>query len=203
MVRIPLVSMILFLSSLAAVDAQPAAKPKTAVIDFARIATKYEKQIEIKKKFEEELAPVRAEADKIKQTLAKLKAELENPNTSPELRDIARHNYKVEAAKLNQLDQDTKADLGKRFEARQAELWKETHAAVAKHCEANGIDVVIAYSDILNQPADDAPNVKRHLTAIEIGAGVVFYTRPGLDITDAIVTRLNDAYRASQKKKSP
>ena len=195
---------VLLASSLGVADAQPAATPKTAIIDLAKVMAKYDKQIEIKKKFDDELVPIKAQAERIKATLGKLKTEAEDPSTSPELRDIARYNFKVEFAKLNQLDKDTKEDLGKRFEVRQAELWKETHAAVAKHAEATGIDVVIAYGDILNLPADDAPNVKRHMTAIDVGAGVLFYARPGLDITDAIVTRLNEAHRAANKgKKTP
>ena len=116
--------------------------------------------------------------------------------------EVAAHNFKVELGKLEQLDKDTKADLGKRLEARQAELYKEMQAAVAKHAEAEGIDVVIAYGDAPVQTADDFANVKRRMHAIDIGAGILFYARPGLDITDAIVTRLNDAYRATEKKKT-
>jgi Skp family chaperone for outer membrane proteins len=199
--RNSLLAVALLLSSLAPLAAQPAAKPKTAVIDLAKVMSKYDKHIEFKKKIEEELVPLKAQAEKIKQSLAKLKTEAEDPSASPEIRDIARHNFKVELSKLNQLDKDAKEDLGKRIEVRNAELWKETHAAVAKHAEATGIDVVIAYGDIPNQPADEVPNVKRRMNAIDVGAGILFYARPGLDITDAIVARLNDAYRAAQKKK--
>jgi Skp family chaperone for outer membrane proteins len=204
MLRKSLSSLVLLLASLAVADAQPAATPKTAVIDLVKVIARYEKQAEFRKKFDDELAPLKLQAERIKQTLGKLKASAEDPNLSQELREVARNNFKVELANLEQLDKETKADLGKRIDARQAELWKEMRAAVAKHAEATGIDVVIAYGDILNLPADDPPNVKRHLTAVDVGAGVLFYARPNLDITDAIVTRLNEAHRAANKgKKTP
>jgi Skp family chaperone for outer membrane proteins len=204
--RSPLTVVLLLLTLAPSADAQPAppaAKPKTAVIDLAKIMARYEKQIEMKKKFDDELAPLRAQAEKIKQKLNQYRAEAQNPLSNQEQREVAAQNFKVEAGKLEQLDRDTKADLGKRVEARQTELWKEMQAAVAKHAEAEQIDVVIAYGDVPGQASDEFANVKRRMNSIDIGAGILFYSRPGIDITDAIVTRLNDTYRATQKKKTP
>ena len=80
MIRIPLVSIFL-LSSLAPLAAQPAAQPaatpKTAVIDLAKVMSKYDKQIEVKKKFDEELVPLKAQAEKIKAALEKAGAKVE------------------------------------------------------------------------------------------------------------------------------
>jgi Skp family chaperone for outer membrane proteins len=189
----------LLLSMTSSADAQSQA-PKTAVIDVMKVMARYEKQIQIKKQFDDEITPIKAEADRIKQTLAQSKREAEDPKNSADLRDAARQNFKSELAKLELLDKQTKLDLGKRFEARQAALWKEIHDAVAKHAEAEHIDVVIAYGNLSGQESDAFPNVKRKMNAVDIGAGVPIYVRPGLDITDAIVNRLNNADGASKKE---
>src|SRR5207249_4759439 len=95
---------------------------------------------------------------------------------------------------------EAKKGLGRKSDEQMVILYKEVREACARYAKGNDIEMVMHYNDALaGAPEfDSAANVARKMQA---GAFMPMYITPGLDISEEILTLLNNARRDGEPRR--
>jgi Skp family chaperone for outer membrane proteins len=163
---------------------------KTAVCDIRRAVVEYQKFINLKKDIEATQATAKTELESRRDQITKIidqRKELKRGSPDDKKLEDLILEKSVEAQAYGEVTRN-------RLERRQYDGLKECYADVLKAMETyaaeNGIDVVFSMRDV---SMDEAKNSQDLETLI--AAKYVLYSSKGIDITDAVLKQLNDAYK--------
>lgn len=169
---------------------------KVGVVNIGLLFTKYYKAQIMKKELENDLLPLKAEAEKIKAIMKQHQEWLE-ANNKKEQKDAVQAEKSMKAMRdgqraLEDLDVQARKLIGKKQETQLVMLYKEIHAAVQSHAQQNGYHMVFAYGDPPDQPDPFTfQNINRKMGGMDMGAAVPYYWQTGLDISSDVLARLN------------
>ncbi len=176
-----------------------AGRPVVAVINVGVIFTKYERAREHNKEITASMKGPRAEHDKLNRDM---KAWQEAAKADPAARDALEEKILQAKRQMEDLNRKITALVRKRQEDALMLLWKDAQDEVAAYAREHGLQAVFAYGDPV-APLILPANVQRKLQAVDAGSSFPFYVAPGVDISEAIVDRLNRRYAERAKTATP
>jgi Skp family chaperone for outer membrane proteins len=189
-----------FLLTARAAPAQEQPAPtRIAVVNLGEVFLNYARTKDGKKALEAALAPYKKLSDQLQADSVRLQQVVVDPKVDAEEKNAA--NKKLVAIRRQQEDLNLESQkvFGKKNEQHFIDLYSDVEAAIQRHADAHNIDLVLAYGEPLNK--EDRlkfPNVSRKMNGAEFGGAVPIFIRPRIDITQAVLKSLNDAY--SSKK---
>ncbi|MEI7685281.1 MAG: OmpH family outer membrane protein [Planctomycetota bacterium] len=167
---------------------------KVGVVNIGLLFTKYDKAQLMKKELENDLMPLKAEAEKIKAVMKQHQEWLEkfgkDPAQMPQTEKSTKAMRDGQRA-LEDLDMQARKLIGKKQETQLIQLYKEIHSAVQMHAQQNGYHMIFAYGDPPDQDPFTFQNINRKMGGMDMGAAVPYYVQTGLDISNDVLARLN------------
>ena len=165
---------------------------RVAVVDIPAVSERYEGTADLEAQFEERRTQFNSRReeyrDKINRTGRALQEQLK-PGT-PEFDQRRKQLVMLEA----ELDWFTQVE-GKKIEQGLAqslhEIYLAIHAAVEEIAQERGIDVVLAADRLPVEPPQSTTQARQQIVLQK----VVYWT-PRVDLTEAVITRLNERFRA-------
>jgi len=178
---------------------EPAApRVKIAVVNYGYLFTNFDRAKEMKKELDDELAPLKAEAEKIKASLTSLKAAADSAKGMPEVAALIAEQMREGTKGLEDLDLKARSLVGKKQETQLVMLWRQINDVVAEYASKHDFDIVFGYGDPPNLDPNTFANVNRRMTAMDMGTMIPAYVRNGGDITREVHALLQEKYRTSK-----
>lgn len=179
-------------------QAQSLPATKIGVVNIGLLFTKYEKAKLFKKELETELAPLKANAEKIKTAMQGHQDWLKRAAaTDPVQKEKSEQAMRDGQRALEDLDLQARKLIGKKQETQLIQLYKEIHAAVQSYGQQTGFHAIFAYGDPPDQDLFSFTNINRKMQGMDMGAAVPFYVQTGLDVSNDVLARLNAPYAAA------
>jgi Skp family chaperone for outer membrane proteins len=170
---------------------------RIAVINVGEVFTNYTRAKEGKKELEVAVAPYKQLMDKLRDESTKLQQLAADKLEPDQKADITK-----QLLSLRRQSEDLNAELqkvaGKKSEQIVTNIYADLETAVRRYAEAHEIDLVLTYGEPLKDDRLSYANVTRKLNAANQGGIVPIFIRPRIDITQAVLKSLNEAY-ASRK----
>lgn len=187
-------ALMLFAGGVARAQGQSLPATKVGTVNIGLLFTKYHKAQTMKKELENDLLPLKAEAEKIKTVMQQHKEWLDKYGKeaaqAPQIEKSTKAMRDGQRA-LEDLDMQARKLIGKKQETQLIQLYKEIHTSVQMHAQQNGYHVIFAYGDPPDQDPFTFANINRKMGGMDMGAGVPFYVQTGLDISNDVLARLN------------
>lgn len=167
---------------------------KVGVVDVFRVSDEYDYAKALKKKIESQIQAIKKEVEETRDDLKKLREELE----------VAGPNRKEEIIKLIQDKEDWLKIKLKRYEEQLKNqnkdytsiIYKDILKAVEDYGKENGFDLILKSQTIPDKFVSEGEIAKQAAT------NIVVFSKKKYDITDAVITLLNTAYKEALKKKA-
>lgn len=180
---------------------QPAAQPaparpaqplrtRMALINIAKVLKEYSKAkdfqsqlIEMSKKYDAQyLEPIRKE-------IVSRQTKYQNPETPQAQREGMEREIRKFQLDLREKEEDVRKNLAGQQGVWTVQLYREIEDATGFFAKSNDIELVMFYADTTDKANPYEPaNIQRKLS---MGAAMPMYITPGMDISDAIVSMLN------------
>jgi len=165
---------------------------KVGVVNIGLLFTKYNKAQIMKKEIEGDLAPLKADAEKLKTIIQQHQEWLKKYATQdPAQKEKSEKAIRDATRALEDLDMQARKLIGKKQEAQLIQLYKEVHAAVQSYGQQNGYHIILAFGAPAEADPFAFPSVNRWMNAMDIGSVVPFYVQTGLDVSNDVLARLN------------
>lgn len=184
--------------SLAGVGQTGAAGPaRIAVVNIPQVSERYQRRIDLEAQFEAKRKELSQKKDELKQKVDQTTRSLQEvlkPGTQA-YRDKARE-LTLQRAELDFFIESE----SQRIEIELAEtlrtIFDDIAAVTRQIAEQRGVDLVLS-ADTLPQGQAENPTQMRQQIVLQ----KIIYWRPEIDLTDEVVTRLNDQYKAGAGRK--
>jgi Skp family chaperone for outer membrane proteins len=179
--------------------AQQVPATKVGVVNIGYVFTNYEKAKALKKELDDELKPLKDQAEKIKAAMFEHKKWLETPNNpkvNPQQAETSQKALRDGSRALEDLDLKARTMVGKKQETQLIQLYREIQGAVQSYAQQNGYHMILGYGDPPHLDPYTFANVNRRMTAMDMGTFVTIYVQPGLDISQEVLTRVNGSVSA-------
>jgi Skp family chaperone for outer membrane proteins len=170
--------------------AMPAAT-KVAVCDIVKLFSNYERHKDLKQKFADRERANKLEDERRTKQIDSIDKELQGLLAGSK-------EYEARLAELTRLgiERETWIKYEKARDVRERmraveEMHKEILATVAAVAKEQGVQVVFSSDE---SPFDQTADIYR-----QVEARKALYVDPSIDLTDAVLARLNDAYKAKPK----
>jgi Skp family chaperone for outer membrane proteins len=176
------------------VTAQQVPATKVGVVNIGLVFTNYTKAKALKSELDEELKPLKEQAEKIKSAMMKHKEWLENKQnvqTNPGQVEVSQKALRDGARALEDLDLKARTMVGKKQETQLVQLYREIQGAVQSYAQQNGYHIILGYGDPPQLDPYAFANVNRRMTAMDMGTFVTMYVQTGLDVSNEVLARLN------------
>ncbi len=188
----------------AVISIRPAlASPRIAVVNVAAVSEKYQKTTDLEAQFDALRRRLGQERDAMKDKLDRANRSLQEelkPGTEEyrqRRRDIA-----IMEAELQWFIDNEGQKVEKGLAESLRNIFDDIQAAVREIAEEQGIEIVLA-ADRLPGDSPDSPAQARQMILLQ----KVLYWKPEVDLTEAVVARLNKNYKpvagAAENLKSP
>ena len=174
--------------------AQQVPATKVGVVNIGLVFTNYVKAKALKAELDEELKPLKEQAEKIKDAMMKHKTWLENPANvkgNPAQVEVSQKALRDGSRALEDLDLKARTMVGKKQETQLVQLYREIQNAVQSTAQQNGFHMILGYGDPPNLDPYAFGNINRRMTAMDMGTVVTMYVQTGLDISNEVLARLN------------
>lgn len=181
-------------------EAEPPPASKIAIVNVGTVFVNYEKAKEFKVRLQEQVDPYKAKMDKWQKEMTEYQNLLQKHD--PRYNEDALKKKITERKRaLEDANAEVRKLVGKQSEQQLVQLWNEINDAAKKHAVAHGFAMVLGYGD----PHDAKElftfaNINRKMQGMDQGGVTPLYAHPNCDITDALVLRLNHAYREQLRK---
>jgi Skp family chaperone for outer membrane proteins len=167
------------------------AEPSMAVLDLARVFEEYEMTRDLEEMFDQKRRAAAEEAEQRRASMDQMRRAL--AAFDPVSEDFARREEDLTRAQVDFevwsgiTEKRLKADHKKWL----LKIYRHTQTTVAEIAAQRQIDLVLTY-DKLTDDAPDSIALRQQILLQK-----VIYHSARIDITDEVLTRLNDSYRAS------
>jgi Skp family chaperone for outer membrane proteins len=191
------IALALAVGSARTATAQQIPTTKVGVVNVGLLFTGYEKAKVLKKELDDELRPLKEQAEKIKAAMIEHDKWLKNPanKINTQQTEISQKALRDGTRALEDLDLKARTMVGKKQETQLVQLYREVQVAVQSYAQQNGYHIILGYGDPPQLDAFAFANVNRRMTAMDMGTFVTMYVGPGLDISNEVLTRLNGGVR--------
>ena len=167
------------------------ASPRIAVVNVATVSEKYQKTTDLEAQFDALRRRLGQERDAMKDKLDRANRSLQEelkPNTEEyrqRKRDIA-----IMEAELQWFIDNEGQKVEKGLAESLRNIFDDIQAAVREVAEEQGIEIVLA-ADRLPGESPDSPAQTRQMILLQ----KVLYWKPEVDLTEAVIARLNKNYK--------
>ena len=190
------------------VTAQPAAATgptRVAVVNIGMVFSKYEKAKNFKNELEGAIKPFKDQAEKHRKDILAFDEAIK---TGKYAQGYKKEDYDRgildRKRKLEDLDREVRALVGKKQEDQLVQLWREVNEKIQAYALSNGFHVVMGYGDPMTaEELASFPNINRKMQGMDVGAAVPLFVAPGLDVSNDVVRALNDAYQRTGGQVTP
>jgi Skp family chaperone for outer membrane proteins len=173
----------------------PDGPPRIAVINMVDVVSNYTKAKESKQTMTALLAPYQKMHSSLQAELARLQQVVKDSPQDTATRDVAEAKLKVIQRQIEDLGAEGRKIATQKSEQQVVEIYRDIEAAVQRYAESHQIDLVLTYSEPAKEERMKHANITRKM---QTGATMPLYIRPRLDITQAVIQSLNDAYAAKK-----
>lgn len=170
---------------------------RVAVVNIGLVFSKYEKAMFFKKEMEDVLAPYRVQGEKLKKDIIDWTEYMKHPKFDPKERERYEQGILGNKRKLEDLDREARAKVGKRQEEQIIALYKDVSDKVKSYAMSNGIQLVLAYGEQIEGELYTFPNINRKMQGMDLGSTNPLYIGVGVDISADVYNELNRGYRAA------
>jgi Skp family chaperone for outer membrane proteins len=170
---------------------------RVAVVNIGTVFSKYEKATAFKKEMEDVLKPFKDQAEKIKKNMLDYETAAKNPAVPEKDREQYVSYLRTLKRQLEDLDLEARKKIGKRQEDHLVQLYREVSGQIQAVASSNGFHLVLGYGEPPNEDLMSFMNINRKLTGMDMGSTVPLFINPNLDISEQVVTSLNQAYRST------
>lgn len=173
-----------------------AADTKIAVVNVGEVSEKYERTKDLESHFDNVRRTLQSQRDELKE-----KAERTAKSLSEELKPGTEEyrNRRKELAMMEAQLQYFVDSEGKQIEAELAEslrsIFDDIQTVIKAMAEEKGFDLVLVADSMPPGAPDNTQQVRQQIVLQK-----VLFASPRVDITNEVVTRLNDKYRAAKGK---
>jgi Skp family chaperone for outer membrane proteins len=178
------------------------ARVSVAIINLPQTLNMYDKFKAYQTEFKSKMDQAMAEDNKIKTKMAEFEIIVRGGDTTKKYTDKDKENAEAWITKLKRDREDLAGKIKKDFGNRSAEqfvaMYKEVEDQVKLYAKSNGFQVVLHYSDHINEAEKYTPDALQRKLAN--GACMPLYTQDGVDITNAVANILNQAYRSRSQQ---
>jgi Skp family chaperone for outer membrane proteins len=181
--------------------AQPApqqapANTRVAVVNLHAVLKGYAKTKIYDQEVEAIVAPMRKEAEKMKENITTWTKTLQSPTLPAKDKEGWETAIRNQKRLLEDLEMEASKKVKKKREEQLVQLYREIEDAVQRYATPNGFTLVLQYTDPETVQEKYAPeNIQRKLAgSAQTGCVVPMYFHPGLDISAAIIANLNAPY---------
>jgi Skp family chaperone for outer membrane proteins len=167
-----------------------AAEPDIAVLDIARIFEGYQMTRDLEVRFDDKRRAATEEAQTRRNNIEQMRSAL--AAFDPTSEDFAKREAEMQRAETEYEVWSSVEEKRLKAEHKRwlMQIYRNTQAVVGQVAEERGIDLVLTY----DQLADDAPDSLALRQQILLQK--VIYHSARVDVTDEVLRRLNDAYKA-------
>jgi Skp family chaperone for outer membrane proteins len=167
---------------------QDAPGTKIGLVNVSELFRKSEKAIAYRKEINDELAPLMAKADAIRERMHGWDWERHVPGEK-----LVSHEKELRegCVELDRLSNEADKLVRKKREAQTVELYKEFQIAIQQYARQSGYHVILGYGNAPDLDPMAFPNVDRRMKATDAGTHTLIYAQPGLDVTNQVLERLN------------
>ena len=185
--------------------AQQTMATKVGVVNVGQLFTGYEKAKVLKKELDDELRPLKEQAEKIKAAMIEHDKWLKNPASKqdPKQTEISQNAIRTGTRALEDLDLKARTMVGKKQETQLIQLYREVQGAVQSYAQQNGYHIILGYGDPPQLDPFTFANVNRRMTAMDMGTLVHMYVGPGLDVSNEVLARLNGVAATPVNRSGP
>lgn len=180
--------------------AQEAPPTRIAVLNQSVVYSKYQRAIDTKKEMEATVQPYKILMEKMRSEATKLQQEATDQKADNETKNAAQQKLLGLRRKQEDLEAEARITLGRKSDQYLIDIHTDIQAAAQRLAEARNFDLVLVYGEPLNkEDVLKVANITRKMQAADQGAVVPIYIRPRIDITEAMLESLNEAYGRSKK----
>lgn len=160
---------------------------KVAVCDIRRVVVEYNKFQQLQQQMQQEEQQVRARMTAMKEELEKLVEEMQmlKPGSDEFMQRSRTNVEKTFQAQAYQKNEQIRLQMLRRQGV--LDCYSDVLNAVETYCRENAIDAVFAVRDINLEQAGSDEEIEAMIVA-----KYVLYHEPGVDITNAVLARLNN-----------
>jgi Skp family chaperone for outer membrane proteins len=180
----------------------PSAGPtRVAVVNIGQVFSKYDKAKTFKAELEGTLKPYKDQAETLRKDILAFQESIQKKDFAKYKQEDYERGIVDRKRKLEDLDKDVRALIGKKQEDQLVQLWKEVNAQVQGYAVSNGIHIVLGYGDPMTlDELNSFPNINRKMQGMDLGGAVPLFVSQGLDISNDVVRSLNDAYQRASAR---
>jgi Skp family chaperone for outer membrane proteins len=176
---------------------------KVAVFNLALVFNKYERAAAIKQEVAHDMKEIQDEAKELQRNLTAWQNALQKGGLSDAKKEAYEEKLINARRRLEDLGREARAKVGKSQENNLIQLWKDIREATNAYAKEHGLQLVIAYGDPKEiEQIDLFPNISRKMQTLDQGGAMPFFVAPGVDISDALIQRLNRQYREKKAEQA-
>lgn len=172
---------------------------KVAIVNVGEVFTKYEKAAAFKAEVEKVIGPRKAQAETLKKEMEAWQAQMKSPKFDPKEADRYQQAIIANQRKLQDMDREVRAEIGKVQEFQIISLFKDLNQAVEAVAKSQGFQLVLAYGDIVGDPFT-VENISRKMNGMDLGSTTPLFFHASTNLTDTVVATLNSHYRTTTGK---
>jgi Skp family chaperone for outer membrane proteins len=173
---------------------------KVGIVNLGKVLARYEKAIAFREGVLKSIKPLKDDMDQLRKDLEALAMLHEEAKSDAKLAGVIAEEMAAKKKRLEAMTLEAAKLVGKKQEEQVISLYKEVASAARRHAEKNGFVIVLGVGDPPNpQDLFAFPAVSRKLQVLDAGAMVPLYVHPSVDLTDALIAVLNEAYRKDKK----
>jgi Skp family chaperone for outer membrane proteins len=173
---------------------QPTAAPlrtRIGLLNLSHVIKSYAKYQAFEREWQEALKGYDKTIENKRNLMTGWQKQLEK-EVDPAKRDQYEGYVRQLQREMQDVGEDAKKQLGKKRDEQAVIIYKEIEQAVQVYARAQDLELVLHFNDaIVPQDLHSPMNVQRKL---QIGACMPMYSHPQMDITQAVITMLNDQY---------
>jgi len=165
---------------------------KIGVVDLAKVFKSYKKSSELEKR-------INGERDKLKETIDKQRKHIRDINREMDLLDIESEAYRtkeeekrIELARFELMKERLQRTIKRRWEQYNLNLLEDIESVVKDYGKKHGFTLIFK---VEGEPIDERKLDK----LVQIGLKSVLYFSDRVDITEDVVTILNQRYKVGER----
>lgn len=170
---------------------------RVAIVNIGLVFSKYEKALFFKSEMELVLKPYRVQGEKLKKEIIDWTQYMQHPKFDVKEKERYEQGILANKRALEDLDREARAKVGKKQEEQIIALFRDVSQKVEGYARNNGIQLVLAYGQQIEGDIYGFANITRIMQGMDLGSTTPMFFVPGVDISNDIVTVLNQSYRAA------
>lgn len=166
---------------------------RVGIVNVGSVFQNYQKAKDFKVQLEKVMAPLKKEAEALKEGILNMQARIADPDVEEGEKDKLNRLILDNRRRLEDLQRDVGPMIEKMQKKQVVELFKDLKWTIRQYAEANGFHAVLAYGDV-TEDQDNITNINRIMNGMDVGSLTPLYIQPEYDATNGITELLNEQY---------